>query len=94
MAIQSFKDQEAASFHADGKTKADWQGVKKIVARKLDMLEAAVKLEDLASPPANMLEALKGDRQGQHSIRVNLQWRVCFIWTDAGPKDVEVTDYH
>jgi proteic killer suppression protein len=62
--------------------------------RKLTMLNYATSLDDLRSPPGNRLEALKGDRKGQHSIRVNDQWRICFIWTGAGPKDVEITDYH
>lgn len=62
--------------------------------RKLAMLEAASSLEDLRSPPGNKLEALSGDRAGQHSIRINDQWRVCFVWTDAGPEAVEVVDYH
>ncbi len=58
------------------------------------MLDAATALRDLASPPANRLEALKGDRKGQHSIRINDRLRICFRWTDDGPEDVEVTDYH
>lgn len=58
------------------------------------MIDAASTLEDLRSPPGNRLEALKGDRKGQHSIRINDQWRVCFKWTDNGPEDVEVCDYH
>jgi proteic killer suppression protein len=62
--------------------------------RKLGYLDAAVDLNDLRSPPGNRLEALRGDRDGQHSIRVNDQFRVCFIWTDEGPKDVEIIDYH
>lgn len=62
--------------------------------RKLAMLNAAVELKDLRSPPGNMLEALKGDRLGQHSIRINDQFRICFIWTEAGPQDVEIVDYH
>ena len=61
---------------------------------KLAMIDAASTLEDLRSPPGNRLEALKGDRKGQHSIRINDQWRVCFKWTDNGPEDVEVCDYH
>jgi proteic killer suppression protein len=65
-----------------------------VAARKLDMVHAAVKLDDLRSPPGNRLELLKGSRAGQHSIRINDQWRVCFIWTDAGPADVEIADYH
>lgn len=62
--------------------------------RKVAMLEAAVGLEDLRSPPGNMLEALSGDREGQHSIRVNNQWRICFVWTEQGPEAVEIVDYH
>ncbi len=58
------------------------------------MLDAATELEDLRVPPGNRLEALKGDRAGQHSIRVNDQWRICFRWTDAGAEDVEIVDYH
>ena len=62
--------------------------------RKLDLLNAAATLNDLRVPPANRLEALKGDRRGQHSIRVNDQYRVCFVWTPEGPAQVELTDYH
>lgn len=58
------------------------------------MLDAATELEGLRVPPGNRLEALKGDRTGQHSIRVNDQWRICFRWTDAGAEDVETVDYH
>jgi toxin HigB-1 len=58
------------------------------------MLDAAETLDDLRVPPGNRLEALRGDRAGQHSIRINQQWRACFIWTDAGPTDVEIVDYH
>jgi proteic killer suppression protein len=62
--------------------------------RKLAILDAAVVLTDLAAPPGNHLEALRGDRQGQHSIRINDQWRICFTWTDMGPAGVEIVDYH
>jgi proteic killer suppression protein len=58
------------------------------------MLEQAYSLDDLRIPPANRLEALKDDRKGQHSIRINDQWRICFIWTEAGPENVEIVDYH
>jgi proteic killer suppression protein len=58
------------------------------------MLDAAEVLADLRVPPGNRLEKLAGDRAGQYSIRVNQQWRICFRWTDAGPEDVEITDYH
>ncbi|WP_407495960.1 type II toxin-antitoxin system RelE/ParE family toxin [Pseudooceanicola sp. MF1-13] len=69
-------------------------GVMKVARRKLSMLDAATTLDDLRVPPANRLEALKGDRKGQYSIRVNDQRRFCFVWTDNGPEDVEFTDYH
>lgn len=65
-----------------------------VARRKLDQLNAAVALTDLRAPPANRLEALKGNRRGQHSIRVNDQYRVCFQWTSEGPQHVEITDYH
>ena len=66
----------------------------KVARRKLGYLDAAVDLNDLRAPPGNKLEALRKDREGQHSIRVNDQFRVCFIWTEEGPKDVEIIDYH
>ncbi|MFD0972169.1 type II toxin-antitoxin system RelE/ParE family toxin [Plantactinospora endophytica] len=62
--------------------------------RKLVLLDAAVTLDDLRVPPGNRLEGLKGDRKGQHSIRINDQWRICFTWTETGPEDVEIVDYH
>ena len=62
--------------------------------RKLALLDAAVTLSDLRIPPGNRLEALSGDRKGQHSIRINDQWRICFTWTETGPEDVEIVDYH
>ena len=66
----------------------------KVAQRKLEWLDSAGSLEDLRTPPGNRLEALKGDRRGQHSIRVNDQYRLCFTWTDAGPTDVEIADYY
>ncbi|MCY3981655.1 MAG: type II toxin-antitoxin system RelE/ParE family toxin [Alphaproteobacteria bacterium] len=69
-------------------------GIMKVARRKLTMLDAAHELADLRAPPANRLEALHGDRKGQHAIRVNDQWRFCFVWTESGPTDVEFTDYH
>jgi proteic killer suppression protein len=66
----------------------------KVARRKLIMVDAATFLEALSSPPGNRLEALKGDLAGKHSIRINDQWRVVFRWTDAGPEDVEIIDYH
>ena len=65
-----------------------------VAQRKLDMVDYATRLLDLASPPGNRLEALKGVRKGQRSIRINDQWRVCFRWTREGPEDVAITDYH
>lgn len=84
-------------------TEAIWRGqmsrrlpqeIQAIARRKLRMLNNAATLADLRIPPANRLEALKGDRKGQHSIRINDQWRICFIWTDAGARAVEIVDYH
>ena len=66
----------------------------RVVRRKLDQLNQAVALGDLRAPPSNHLEKLKGEREGQHSIRVNDQWRVCFRWTGSGAEDVEIVDYH
>jgi proteic killer suppression protein len=96
MAIQSFADSEVETFfigrHAP--KRAGWTGIAKIVMRKLDMLDYSHQLEDLRSPPGNRLEALRGNLAGFHSIRVNDQWRVIFRWTDAGPMEVDVVDYH
>ncbi len=66
----------------------------KIATRKLDQIDSAEILDDLRIPPGNHLEMLKGDRQGQHSIRINEQYRICFVWTEAGSKEVEIVDYH
>jgi toxin HigB-1 len=70
------------------------QDIQRTALRKLRMLNNARILSDLAVPPNNALEALKGDRAGQHSIRINRQWRICFVWTEGGPDDVEIVDYH
>jgi proteic killer suppression protein len=71
-----------------------FSGIERQALRKLDMLHSARELSDLRAPPANRLEALAGDRRGQHSIRINDQWRICFIWTEEGPANVEIVDYH
>lgn len=92
--IQSFKDADTRTFAETGRTRRGWQAAANVAMRKLDALRAAVRLDDLRAPPGNRLEALSGDRTGQHSIRINDQWRVCFRWTDAGAEDVEITDYH
>ena len=77
-----------------GSRAARFANIQTVAMRKLAMLNQAARLDDLRIPPGNRLEALTGDRAGQHSIRVNDQFRVCFRWTDAGPEDVEITDYH
>jgi toxin HigB-1 len=92
--IVSFADRDTAEFAASGKTRRGWQGAASVALRKIDALRAAVRLEDLRVPPNNRLEALKGDREGQHSIRINDQWRICFRWTANGAADVEIVDYH
>lgn len=92
--IRNFRDRLTANAF-DGKAgKGFPANILRIARRKLEMLNAASILDDLRSPPGNRLEALTGDRKGQHSIRVNDQYRVCFIWTDEGPTEVELTDYH
>ena len=96
MAIQSFASRVIDSFFVEGviPKRAGWAGAAKVASRKLDMLDYADHLRDLASPPANRLEALKGDLAGHYSIRINDQWRVIFRWTDSGPSDVDIRDYH
>ena len=92
--LQSFQDkvtervwnrQSIRKFHGE---------LQRTALRKLVLLDAAETLSDLRVPPGNRLEKLSGNRSGQHSIRINDQWRVCFRWTKAGPEDVEITDYH
>ena len=91
--IQSFKCPETARLFATGKS-AHFSGIAKTATRKLAQLDAATTIEFLASPPGNRLEALKGSRQCQNSIRINDQWRLCFVWTEQGPVNVEIVDYH
>lgn len=71
-----------------------WQDVERVARRKLEQLNAARRLDDLRIPPGNQLEALKGDRRGRHSIRINDRWRLCFVWKDGDAYDVEIVDYH
>ena len=71
-----------------------FQNIERVARRKLEMLEAAVELNDLRQPPGNRLEALRGNRKDQHSIRINERWRVCFKWKDGYAHDVEIVDYH
>lgn len=73
---------------------AKFEQFERIALRKLTQLDVAVKLDDIRVPPGNRLELLKGDRTGQHSIRINDQYRICFVWTEQGPIDVEICDYH
>lgn len=91
--INSFRCKETQALFETGKTRR-WAAISRVAQRKLAMLDAAVTLDFLRSPPANRLEALSGDRDGQHSIRINRQWRICFRWRDTGPEDVEIVDYH
>ncbi|MCB9774491.1 MAG: type II toxin-antitoxin system RelE/ParE family toxin [Nitrospiraceae bacterium] len=91
--IKSFKDKTTEEFFG-GKAIKQFSGFKRIAERKLTMLDSATELRDLLAPPANRLEKLKGDRAGQHSIRINDQWRICFVWNPDGPYEVEITDYH
>ena len=93
MSILSFATTETEALFRDGRSRR-FGNIATAALRKLDMLAAAAVLEDLRSPPGNRLEALKGSRTGQHSIRINDQFRVCFTWTSTGPRDVEIVDYH
>lgn len=92
--IRSFRDAVTERLWARQRAKGLDPRIERVALRKLVMLDAADSLEDLRVPPGNRLEALNGDRDGQHSIRINQQWRVCFVWTPAGPEDVEIVDYH
>jgi len=94
--IKSWRNSALAAFFETGASprKAGWATVAKQALRKLDMIDAAARLDDLKVPPGNRLEALKGDRGGQHSVRINDQWRICFIWRDGGAEEVEIVDYH
>ena len=92
--IESFRDKRTAAVWAGLLPKGFPSDIANVARRKLRMLHAATRLDDLKVPPGNRLEALKDDRLGQHSIRVNDQWRVCFVWRDGSAHDVEVTDYH
>jgi proteic killer suppression protein len=91
--IVSFADKESERL-ASGKRVRRFTAIESIARRKLRQLEIAGRLDDLRVPPGNRLEALKGARKGQMSIRINDQWRVCFRWTPVGPADVEIVDYH
>ncbi|BBH31245.1 type II toxin-antitoxin system RelE/ParE family toxin [Pseudomonas sp. St290] len=91
--IRSFRCADTQTLFETGKTRR-WAAILSVAERKLSMLDAAVDLNDLRSPPGNRLEQLHGDREGQHSIRINGQYRICFIWGANGPENVEIVDYH
>ena len=91
--IRSFKDRESRRFF-EGQRVITFQGFASQATRRLVLLDSTETLGDLAALPSNRLEMLRGDRAGQHSIRINMQWCVCFRWTDDGPRDVEIVDYH
>jgi proteic killer suppression protein len=92
--VRSFADKRTAAIWADRMPKGFPSDLAKVSRRKLRALAAATDLDDLRQPPGNRLEALTGDRVGRHSIRVNDQWRLCFIWRDGDAYDVEIVDYH
>ena len=91
--IADFQCKQTKDLFENGNTKR-FIAIASIALRKLDMLDAAKCLDDLRVPPANRLEALKGDRAGQYSIRINSQWRICFEWRDSAAWRVEIVDYH
>lgn len=91
--IKSFRCSDTQRLFETGKSRR-WSAVLAVATRKLTQLDAAVTLEFLRSPPGNRLEALSGNRDGQHSIRINDQWRVCFVWREDGVYNVEIVDYH
>ena len=92
--IQSFRDRETERIWSGRRSRRLPQDIQATALRKLRMLSNAQALEDLRVPPGNRLEALRGDRVGQHSIRINQQWRICFVWENGGASNVEIIDYH
>jgi proteic killer suppression protein len=91
--IQSFRCRDTRRLFETGQSKR-FKAIERVATRKLAQLRAAATLEFLRAPPGNHLEALRGARAGEHSIRINDQWRLCFRWTGQGPSDVEIVDYH
>ncbi len=93
MAIRSFKSADTRKFFLGQRVRL-FVHIESAAMRKLAMLNRAAVLEDLRVPPGNHLESLRGDRAGQYSLRINDRYRICFVWTPEGPKDVEIVDYH
>jgi len=91
--IRSFRCPETKRLHRRQPSRR-FRAFEQVARRKLRQLDSATELRDLAAPPGNRLEALRGDRKGQHSIRINNQWRMCFVWRDGNAFDVEIVDYH
>ena len=91
--IRGFRCKDTQALFEGGHPKR-FRAVETVATRKLAMLDAAKTLDFMRSPPGNRLEALRGDRAGQWSVRINDQWRLCFAWTDSGPDQVEIVDYH
>jgi proteic killer suppression protein len=92
--IQGFADLETEKIWSGRRSRKLPTDIQAVALRKLRILNSARVLQDLRVPPANRLEALRGNRAGQHSIRINDQWRICFVWKEGGPADVEIVDYH
>lgn len=92
--LQSFADKDTERVWKREQLRKFHPDIQRIALRKLAILDAAESLSDLRIPPGNRLEKLSGNRSGQHSIRVNDQWRICFRWTKAGPEEISITDYH
>ena len=91
--IKDFKDKDTRNLYDGGFVKK-WHAITRQAERRMQILDAATCLDDLRHLPSNRFEALKGDRKGQYSIRINLQWRICFRWEHDEPCDVEIVDYH
>jgi toxin HigB-1 len=92
--VRSFADRDAEALFNGRFAKKLAHEIQRIAQRKLRLIHQAEELRDLAAPPGNRLEALKGDRRGQHSIRINDQWRICFLWRRGAAENVEIVDYH
>jgi proteic killer suppression protein len=92
--IRNFADPDTELIWTGRRTRRLPSDIQAVALRKLRMLNQARTLSDMRVPPGNRLEALKGGRRGQHSIRINDQWRICFVWREGGPGDVEIVDYH